>query len=631
MSRLPHLLSFALLGALLPSVAPAQDAPLPPAPHFSRFAAGDGPRMATGGEIRLLDAAGSKSQSNAVAFDGDAEGARESLSLRANLRVGKGGDGGAFVFLNTAEYGARGPAPFVRSWVEPNLTGTFAVGIDVHNPKNEEMFGEWGNYQGLPEREISLHFDGRELVKRVAPEEFRGEWSEILIDVEHVVGGAEVSVRIAGAFVYERFFIPNLLPYASRLAIGAGTRADAVTTFDVRGVEFMPGPAAAPRRPPVHVEVFNHVLTDNSKQSFEKEVDLPPALFAFGRVILTLEIHDAGPDWDEWDRNGHLAVIDEDGFEWDIVPFITSYRTECHWEVDISHYRSLLTGKRRFKITAGTNFYKGRGYMMSVSLDFHHGTPKLEPFAVVPLWHGTAKYKSAENHFSDFFEPHEVAIPAETAAAAIVTTTTGHSQIGEFTPSVRTVTFEPRAGAGGAKSFENMLWKNDCYLNPNRPQFGTWKFSRAGWAPGDIVWPWWIDLTDHVVPGATARIDYEPHPYDFEGMESAPNDKQINGASHVIRSSLVLYRKPQGLIAAPTLLVTGVANESNAAKAGVVRGDYLASYDGVIVDSIDALSAAKKAALDAGKERVAAVIYRGADRIEIELATGQLGVNLGSR
>ncbi len=40
---------------------------------------------------------------------------------------------------------------------------------------------------------------------------------------------------------------------------------------------------------------------------------------------------------------------------------------------------------------------------------------------------------------------------------------------------------------------------------PNRPQFGTWKFSRAGWAPGDVVHPWWIDLTPHLVPGATAR------------------------------------------------------------------------------------------------------------------------------
>ena len=122
-----------------------------------------------------------------------------------------------------------------------------------------------------------------------------------------------------------------------------------------------------------------------------------------------------------------------------------------------------------------------------------------------------------------------------------------------------------------------------------------------------------------------------PEPYDFGGAENAPQQKEIDKASHVVRSTLVLYREPAGLIAAPTLLVTNVANDSNAAKAGVKRGDYLAEYDGTVVDSVDALSEAKKAATDAGKERVGAVIYRGTERIEIELATGQLGVNLGAR
>ncbi len=55
-----------------------------------------------------------------------------------------------------------------------------------------------------------------------------------------------------------------------------------------------------------------------------------------------------------------------------------------------------------------------------------------------------------------------------------------------------------------------MLWKTDCYLNPNRPQFGTWKFSRAGWAPGDVVRPWWIDLTPKLEPGEVATLDYQP-------------------------------------------------------------------------------------------------------------------------
>ena len=51
-------------------------------------------------------------------------------------------------------------------------------------------------------------------------------------------------------------------------------------------------------------------MTTNKKTSFQSEVDLPPASWAFGRVILKLDIHDGGKMWDEWDRNGHLYVIE---------------------------------------------------------------------------------------------------------------------------------------------------------------------------------------------------------------------------------------------------------------------------------------------------------------------------------
>ena len=650
MPRLKNVLTLALIMALLPAPntqrhgfegpvaqrlgptrALAQEVASTPAPHLSTFGKGGGPKSGSDGVIRLLDTEGSHGQSNAVAFDVEHEVGRATMKMRGKMRVLEGGDGGGFAFLHTFEYGRRGPAPFVKSWAEPNLKKSFAVGVDVHNPKNEEMFGPWGNYRGMPEREISLHFDGRELVKRVAPVEFRGDWADIEIDVEHVTGGADVSVHIAGAPLYEKYFVAGLLPYEARLAIGAGTRPDATTEFDVRDIAFSVDNATPATRPPVHVEVFNHVLTDNSKTSFDAEVELPPAGFAFGRVILTLDIHDAGPNWDEWDRNGHLYVVDEDGTKYDIVPFITSYRTECHWKVDVTHFRPLLAGKTRLEIVAGTNFYKGRGYMMSVSLDFHHGQPEFEPFAVIPLWHGTAKYQSEENHFSDFFTPQTVEIPEETVAAKIATTTTGHSQIGEFVPSGRAIIVAPVQGDEREERFTDTLWKSDCYLNPNRPQQGTWKFSRAGWAPGDVVWPWWIDLTGHIEAGKTAEFRYVPQPYDFSEETQAPQQKEVNKASHVVRSFLILYRDPGALIAAPTLLVTNVAADSNAAKAGIKKGDYLASYNGVIVDSVDALSEAKAAATESGAEKIPAVIYRGTERIEIELATGQLGVNLGAR
>ena len=61
------------------------------------------------------------------------------------------------------------------------------------------------------------------------------------------------------------------------------------------------------------------------------------------------------------------------------------------------------------------------------------------------------------------------------------------------------------------------------------------------------------------------------------------------------------------------------------------RGDYLASYDGRTLVSIDDLGAAKKAATEAGRERVVVVVFRGSERLELEMGSGQLGVNLATR
>jgi len=617
-----------LLFILLPSTTHARKTP---AAHFSTFAAGEGPEEVDGG-YRLLDGHDTPGQSNAVAFDVAQEGAFEKMSMRCRFRVLAGGDGGSFLFLNTTEFGRRGPAPFVKNWAEPNLASTFAVGIDVHDPPNDDPMGPWGNYQRLPEREVSLHWDGREIVKRVAPAEFRGNFTECEITVKDVIGGAEVTVRIAGEAVFDNYFLPGMHPYESRLAIGAGTRNDATTKFDVTDMVFSKLNPVGPRRLPTHVEVFNHVLTDGLVPSCEKEVMLPPPGWAYGRVILTLQIHDAGPDWDKWDRIGYLSVVGPDGEKFDIVPFITSFRTPCVWRVDVTPFRPLLAGRVRFEIATGTPNDEKHNFMMSVSLDFYHGTPDLEPFRVVPLWVGTARYQSGANHFSDFFTPQTVGIDPGTKAARLFITTTGHSTIGEFTPSRRTLVFAPEKGGGPAaeQRFVNVLWKTDGYLNPNRPQFGTWKFSRAGWAPGDVVRPWWIDLTPYVVPGTTAELRYLPEPYDFSDLpaDQRPTDDEINQAVQVVRAYLIFYRSPADLMPAPPFRVLEVLAGSNASKIDIREGDYLESYDGQRPVSIADLRRLILEAEGAGMERVDIVIFRGTERMELEIGTGRMGLNL---
>ena len=211
-------------------------------------------------------------------------------------------------------------------------------------------------------------------------------------------------------------------------------------------------------------------------------------------------------------------------------------------------------------------------------------------------------------------------------------TTTGHTKVGEFTPSLRTVVFAPVENGDPAKEkrFENLLWKADNYLNPNRPQFGTWKTSRAGWAPGDVVRPWLIDLTPYIVPGKTAELRYEPEPYGFSAVlgDQRPTEDQINQAVHLVRAYLILYRSPVNLVEAPPLKVLSVMADSNASKAGIKTGDYLESYDGKRPDSISDLRAAIREAEKAGKKQIKVVIYRDTARVEKEIGPGLMGVLL---
>ncbi|MGE0191515.1 MAG: peptide-N-glycosidase F-related protein [Planctomycetota bacterium] len=599
-------------------------------PQLDRFLAGAGPRYGAEGVFELLDDGRTPGQSNTAAWPRHAEGARQHTEVLAELRVEEGGDGGAFVLLPTTAYGYQGAAPFRADWTHADLPGAFAVGVDVHNPPTQEPFGPDGNVLGAPEREVSLHFDGRELVKRVVDSEFRGAWTRVRIRVEHVVGGAEVTVLLGEEMVYDRWFVAGFLPYESRLAIGASTTGGATTRFDVRAVEVVPGPAAKRVRPPLEVEVFHHVRTDNTTTAYQATVDLPPLEWSFGRILLTLDLHDAGRMWDEWDRNGEISILDDDGTKLGLVPFITSYRTPCHWVVDVTAFRPWLHGRRTFEIAAGTTFYMNRGYLMSVSLAFHHGTPETVATKVVPLWHGTAHYRSDANAFRDFYTPQKVAIDRSVTKAELVVFTTGHGQVGEFTPAKRTIAFTPDSSAAAPieKRFEDVLWKTDCYLNPNRPQYGTWKYPRAGWAPGDIVHPWTVDLTPDLVPGATARLVYEPRPYEFPDGQR-PSDEQLAQATHVVRAYVILYGKPQGLLEAPTMRVASVTKGGNADRAGVKAGDWIGFYDGQRIDSADALRAAIGSATSDPSRSIPLVLFRGSERIEVTVQPGLLGVQIG--
>ncbi|MHC5081795.1 MAG: peptide-N-glycosidase F-related protein, partial [Planctomycetota bacterium] len=470
-----------MLMILVASTASGVEAPLVEeiVPAFSRYGGGSGPYIKEG-ILHLLDGSSTRVQANTMGFPRRAEGAYRKVEFTCKLRVLPGAEGGHIAFLHTGEYASSGPAPYLPRMEMPNLEKSFAVGIDVSNPPNKEWFRGPGNIYGHPEREVSLHWDGREIVKRRAAKEFRGDafvaWT---LTLKFVVGGAEVTVGAGEEKIYDRYFIPGMVPYEFRIGLGAWTGGKAAV-FDMEEMELKAEEKASRAAAPLNFNLFNYVQTTRAKGRFAAEVELPPSSWAFGRVIMKIHIH-GGARWDEWDRCASVGVEAGEGKELKIVRLITSYKTPCYWEVDVTDFRTLLAGKTKFFLRAGT-IYEDRGFLMSVDLDYYPGMPALHAFRVVPLWNGVVKYGSDDSPFGGFYENREVEIDEKAVAARLHLVHTGHRQVGEFTPAPRTLVVN-------GKTFEDVLWRDDCYLNPNRPQFGTWKFSRAGWAPGDICHP----------------------------------------------------------------------------------------------------------------------------------------------
>lgn len=420
--------------------------------------------------------------------------------------------------------------PHLDDPAEPNLPGVFALGFDTHNPppppgasQRDIYFGPQGNIENRPQREVSLHRDGRELANRLSPRPL----TELLaLSVDEVVGGVEVTLTVGGEAVYERYFVPEVsLALVQPVLIGAG----ASSALIVRR-QGTPRWLSSPRR----VSAFSHALNDAQHHKIQNTVAFPESIAGIGRVVGTLTLENTPKGIDPWDRLAQLFLTDETGERYEILRWITPYRKAWQWKVDLTDFLPLLCGKKQLEIACETY---SEGWLVSIDFDFYPGAISREPYKVIKLWNGVAKIGLTNEPIEKFLVPQSVPTDRETVGAAFYSLVTGHGgspnalNAGEFHPLWRKLHCDGRV-------FTNRLWKDDVYLNPCRPQGGTWKFPRAGWSPGDVVTPWTVDLTAAIAPGKPLRLAYELEPY----VNPTP-DKGFP-ANHTFASYVILYRKP---------------------------------------------------------------------------------------
>jgi len=476
-------------------------------------------------------------QAALVVFDRTTTGPCRRVTADFEMSCTPGADGFSFQILSTSSYGATGLGPFASAATpptfleEPALSHSLAIGFQIHDPYD---------YQNLGAHEVSLHWDGVELKKRMSSFDFRtGGFIPIHVEIEFVAGGAEASVSLAGNTVYDHEFIPGPEPFEARVAFGARTGSlSFISKLDNVKIDFLdPWTAFAA---PVVVSLCDRVWISGKNQKSEKSARLPKNTAPWERILLRVRLAEPANKFDVLDRGMAFSVLENDEL-FEIARFITPFAQGGTWFADVTDFQALLRDVRQFRGFIDTPAPPeggplGSGWLLTADLLFFAGEPKWEAFHVENLWNGSPHYGDAEAPIASFFTERRPVIDPRAGRVKLRFVVTGHGQAPN-TGNAAEFLKRGRMLAAEGNQIYNLLWRNDCYLNPVRPQSGTWQYSRAGWCPGSEAFPWEVDVTPLAKPGRPLVLNYTPDPYWNKSIDPA------NPARQWVASQLIAYRK----------------------------------------------------------------------------------------
>jgi hypothetical protein len=222
-----------------------------------------------------------------------------------------------------------------------------------------------------------------------------------------------------------------------------------------------------------------------------------------------------------------------------ITPYGSYYADDWEhtWLFDVSDFEPILHGT-----TTLSSFYGGwqDGFTMEIDFAFVEGTPSREVLSIDNIYSsGMGGYKYGEIGNPDVIEESLVPVSADyganTSAGKLRVTHSGHSFGGnencaEFCQKNYYIKL------GSFTQFTQLVWRDDCGMNPLYHQSGTWIYDRANWCPGEVCITREHDVTPFVTPGTTIDIDMDMDTYSYSGNPGGGSDP-----SYIIETQLVQY------------------------------------------------------------------------------------------
>nr|HPR18662.1 hypothetical protein [Candidatus Cloacimonadota bacterium] len=216
------------------------------------------------------------------------------VELDWNMFITLGAEGCGVAFLNSDIFSADSLNLNLDKWQEPNIEGSFAVGFDICDPPTTLWFGSDGNFYDRPQREISLHWNGKEIKKILSPVEFRSDYEaddfkKFYLKIHQVIGGSEITLKIEDEIVFDKFFIAEMQSYPVRLAMG-GQTSEQTTSLLLGDIHLKFINKAIEMKQPIHVQAVDKQAIFVDFRETQHQVVFPEFQDQIGRVIMSLEM-----------------------------------------------------------------------------------------------------------------------------------------------------------------------------------------------------------------------------------------------------------------------------------------------------------------------------------------------------